>query len=181
MNLKNRFYLGLAGLLIAVTPHIQAVEADFQQEVRVDAKRQSIDIQKGIISFFEDVSVTQGTLKIFADTLQVEQSAGAGKEVLIAAGEPAKFSQLLENGRTMTAEAKEIRYRLADKTLILTGGATLTQQDSVVQGELIRYDIAKQKLVAESGKQEGDRVTTIFLPEQLQQQLGQKDEEEDTE
>ncbi|TAA45170.1 lipopolysaccharide transport periplasmic protein LptA [Corallincola spongiicola] len=176
MNLKNRFTFSLVGLLLTTSASLGAVESDFNKEVRVDAKRQSIDIQKGIISFFDDVTVNQGTLQIFADTLQVEQSAGAGKEVLIAVGKPAKFSQVLENGQKMHAEAAEIRYRLADNTIQLTGAAVLTQQDSVVKGETIHYDIAKQKMVAESGTDKDDRVTTIFLPEQLQQQLGENKE-----
>jgi lipopolysaccharide export system protein LptA len=175
MNLKNKLYSCICGLALLTPLQINAIEADFQQEVRVDAKRQSIDIQQGNVTFFDDVSVSQGTLKIFADKLSVEQGKEAGKEVLIAYGKPAKFSQQLENGRTMHAEADEIRYLLAERTIALHGNAVLTQQDSVVKSEHIRYNILRQQLVAESGNKETDRVTTIFLPEQLQEQLEEKE------
>ena len=47
----------------------------------------------------------------------------------------------------------------------LTGKAELKQDDNKVNGDIIRYDIQKQQMIAQSSK--GSRVKTIFLPQEI--------------
>ena len=60
--------------------------------------------------------------------------------------------------------ANEIRYEVSSRILTLTGKAEINQSGSLVKSEKIQYDLEKQKLNAEGGK-DTERVTTIFTPE----------------
>ena len=159
----------LLALTVAAAPALAARD-DLGQQIVVDAKRQSIDIDTGLVQFEEGVIVRQGSLEIRADLLRVEQQRGKGKEVLIATGNPVLLRQTLDDGRPLEASAREVRYELDNRTLTLRGGALLKQQDSEVRGETMRYNLAEGRLQAESsGKDGNSRVTAIFTPQQLQQ------------
>ncbi len=60
---------------------------------------------------------------------------------------------------------------MATRTLTLTGSASLDQAGSQVTGNLIRYNIIQQKLIAESTGSGDDRVITIIQPENYQDDL----------
>ena len=84
---------------------------------------------------------------------------------MIATGNPATFFQILDNGKPVNASASELRYQLKDRLVTLTGKAELKQDDNKVNGDIIRYDIQKQQMIAQSSK--GSRVKTIFLPQEI--------------
>lgn len=144
-----------------------ATEADFAKEIVIDAKKQSMDIKNHTITFSGDVTVAQGTMSIHANTLKMytKNKESKGHEIIIATGSPAKYSQELDNGQTITAQADEIRYDLGNKTLRLTGNAQLNQNDSLVKGNQISYHLINQELIAEGSKATDGVVTTIFKPE----------------
>lgn len=142
---------------------VQTKDTDFTQQIFIRAENNLTSIKDNISTYINNVEVHQGSLLIKADRLEANASAGKGKEVFIATGNPATYSQLLEGNLPVTAKALEIRYDLASRILTLTGNAELTQSGSLVQGAIIRYDIEKQELSAESGEQ--NRVITIFTPE----------------
>lgn len=144
-----------------------ALESDFEENVIVNAKRQEVFIKENRVVFYEDVTVTQGTIKISADKLTVLSSGEKGTEVMIASGKPTTFFQVLDDGKEINTESNEIRYELGKKLLTLAGKARLRQADSEVSGEKIVYQIDKQEMIAESGKNDTDRVITIFTPEDI--------------
>ena len=93
---------------------------------------------------------------------------------MIAYGNPATFFQILDNGKPVQASAKQLHYKLKEKLVIMTGQAELKQEDNKVSSDVIRYDIQKQQMAAESTSK-GSRVKTIFLPDQVQEQSQSKD------
>lgn len=143
----------------------QAAEDDFMQQIQIQADNNVTSIKDNISTYLNNVEIRQGSLLIKADKLEANASAGKGSEVFIASGNPASYSQVLKEGdNPVTASATEIRYDLASRTLTLSGNAKLVQSGSMVQGAVIRYNLEKQELSAESGD-ENSRVTTIFTPE----------------
>lgn len=142
---------------------LQATPADYTKPVDVRSDFWEASIQDNISIYRENVEVRQGSMLIKAVRLEANASAGRGNEVLIASGTPATYRQTLEDGKEVTAQANEIRYDLASRTLTLTGNAEMSQSGSLVQGAVIRYNIATQQLSAES--EQNRRVTTIFTPE----------------
>ncbi|MDO6764591.1 lipopolysaccharide transport periplasmic protein LptA [Agarivorans sp. 1_MG-2023] len=145
----------------------QALEDDFNKQIIVDADRQQVNIKENRVTFYNNVVVTQGSIKMHAEELSVIGSEEKGSEVMIAKGEPATFYQLLDSGKPIEAEANEVRYDLKTQTLTLTNNAQLKQEESLVKGQMIKYSINKQEMVAQGD--ENNRVTTIFLPQQLEE------------
>ncbi len=164
ISMKN-VNLALAALLCCGA--LQAKQSDFSEPVYVDAVTQTAELQDNRLTFTKDVIITQGTIKIHADKVVVVRGAEKGSEVMTAYGKPATFFQILDNGKPVNAHGNTIRYELKQRLVTITGNGQLKQEDSQVNGEVIRYDIVKQKMMAESGDT-GSRVKTVFLPDQVE-------------
>jgi lipopolysaccharide export system protein LptA len=150
--------------LVLLSTAVQAKTTDFSQPIEVNADRNEASLKQQMLVYSGNVIVKQGTLLIKADKLTVDRSGGEGKEVFIAVGRPAVYSQVLDGDKPIQASAEEIRYTMATRVLTLTGKAEITQSGSLVRSAKIEYDLLKQQLSAES--EEGkERVTTIFTSE----------------
>ena len=112
--------------------------------------------------------VKQGTLQIKADELTLDRSGGKGKEIIIAKGTPAVYSQLLEDNKPIEAKAYEIRYQMEQKVLVLNKKAVISQNGSEVRAGRIQYDMTNQKLNADRGDS-GEATTTVFTSEEKSQ------------
>ncbi|UCX06055.1 lipopolysaccharide transport periplasmic protein LptA [Shewanella glacialimarina] len=145
-----------------------AKEGDLKQELKIAAVSQRADVKNNQIIFNGPVKITQGSINIEADELRAFSAENGQTKTLIATGNPATFSQELDDGRIGTASANEIRYDLATTGLLLTGNAKLDQAGSKVTGNVIRYNINAQELIAESTGKGEDRVITIIQPENFQ-------------
>ena len=156
--------LSLGGLL--GLGQVQAKDSDFRQPVTIDAGRQLVELADNKVTFSERVVVKQGSIDVRADELVVIRNE-QGLQSMTAKGNPATYRQILNNGKPVQAEAREIHYDMRARTITLIRDAELKQNDNIVTGYRIRYFIDKEQMEAESqgGK---DRVTTIFLPEQVQ-------------
>jgi lipopolysaccharide export system protein LptA len=144
----------------------EAKDADFNQPVTIDAGRQLVELADNKVTFSDRVVVKQGSMDVRADKLVVIRSE-QGLQSMTAHGTPATYYQVLNNGQPVKAEAREIHYDMKARTITLLKDAKLKQNDNIVTGYRIRYHIDREQMEAES--QGGtDRVTTIFLPEQLQ-------------
>ena len=173
----NKHNLIIAALLCVTSFTGMAKQDDLMQEVKISAASQEADIKNNQMIFHGPVEVTQGSIKILADELRASSKEDGGGKTLVAIGNPATYSQIMEDGRPASASAKEIRYELSSRTLTLVGNATLEQDGSRVTGNMIRYNIAKQQLIAES--KGNDRVITIIQPESYQDTSQDKAKEQE--
>lgn len=171
--MQIRLITSLLALLLALPS--SAASPDFLERVLITAERNSADLKRNQVVYQGNVQVTQGSMNINAEKLTVTNISRQGPEQLLAEGKPARFSQLLESGQAMQAQADNIRYDVAKRELLLTGNAQLSQQDSLLQAEEIRYNLELQQLQVEGGKQ---GVTSIFMPQQVQQQLEKQPDEQ---
>ncbi len=148
---------------------LAAGSADFTKQLVAEADRQQLDLKTNLVQFIGNVIVTQGSIRIDADQLDVIRTPdGSGIREIIAVGRPARYQQTLEDGTPVKAEANELRYKPQQRVLLATGNAQLSQEQNLIRGKLIRYDLAKEQLFAEgaeTGEGQQERVTTIFLPE----------------
>lgn len=152
-----------AALLLLVSGASLAATPDHQLPISINADNTQASIRDNTAVYIDNVEVRQGSLLIKANRLEINASAGKGNEVFIFSGTPVTYSQLLEGERPVTAQANEIRYDIASRTLTLTTDAELTQSGSLVRGDIIRYNLERQELTA--GSEQNRRVTTIFTPE----------------
>lgn len=159
-------HLSLLALVLAA-PQALALKSDTQQPVYINSDTQQVDMKSNQVIFKGDVSLKQGSINIDADRVVVtrDPKTEAIKQIQ-AFGKPAKFSQLMDDGKTLSGQAVELDYRISTDELTMKGQAQLAQDNNTIKGSSIRYQIGKQKLVADSSKEE--RVTTILQPNQIE-------------
>ncbi|MGC9422090.1 MULTISPECIES: lipopolysaccharide transport periplasmic protein LptA [unclassified Vibrio] len=146
-----------------------ALSTDTQQPVYIDSVSQQLDMKSNRVTFVGDVKLKQGSININADKLIVIRNSQTGKiEKIEGYGNPTTFSQLTDEGKTLYGEAKQLHYAMAEDELIMMEQAMLSQDDSQIRGNKIRYKISSQKLIADS-KGSG-RVSTVLQPQAAQQE-----------
>ncbi|WP_343862620.1 lipopolysaccharide transport periplasmic protein LptA [Aliiglaciecola litoralis] len=158
-----------------------AGEGDFGLPIKVDSQSNFFDGKTKTSIFKRDVKITQGSLEILADEVEVIAGLGDGKEVFIARGNPARYSQKLDDGSNISAAANEIKYEVANRTLTLTGDAELNQDSSLVKGESISFNMELEQLIAESSDTSTGGVTAIFQPDTLRKKQSEEKKQADQE
>ncbi|WP_299007513.1 lipopolysaccharide transport periplasmic protein LptA [uncultured Shewanella sp.] len=163
----KHYLLIVVSLVLLLNVNAFALESDLQQAVIISASNQQADIKNNQMIFNGPVKVTQGSITITAQTLRAFSKKNNTQKILIAIGNPARYSQKMENGLMASASAKEIRYDLSTRVLQLTGNAVLEQSGNKVNSNAITYNIQQQKLTAQSGGKGNNRVTTIIKMDQI--------------
>lgn len=151
-----------AFFLTVIVSHAHAAKIDLEKEIHISAARQASDLKNKIASYLDDVVITQGSLSINADLVQVHGSQESEARVYIAKGQPAVFEQKLEDGSKIRLQADEIKYEPQIHTITITGNALLSQAGSEVRGNKIVYNTLTERLAAEGNTESG--VTTILKP-----------------
>lgn len=152
-----------------MSPLANAIKKDLQQEVTIKSKRQAADLKNKISSYLDEVNITQGSISITADIVQVfsrfDKTLNTNTDTYLAKGKPAVFKQQLEDGSLITLQANEIKYQPHLNIIIISGNALLKQAGSEVRGSKIVYNTLTEQLEAESNQDE--IVTTILQPAAL--------------
>lgn len=164
---KKRNNLLVAVIAAAISLTTSAANIDLKQEIKVSASRTAGDLKNKIFSYIDNVVITQGSLKIKADLVQViSQGNDSDVKTYIAKGSPATFEQILEDGTPIYLQADEITYEPAKNTVIISGNAELRQAGSKVNGSVITYNFLTEQVLADSNNNE--RVETTLQPKQLE-------------
>jgi len=184
-NIKNKTELGTklrlitasALILISGLNTVQAAKKDLSQEITIKSQRQAADLKNKIASYLEDVNISQGSILITADLVQVfskkDPNSGEQADTYLATGKPAVFQQELEDGTLISLQADEIKYLPHLNIITVSGNAVVKQAGSEVSGSKITYNTLSEKLEAES---ENDQtVTTVLQPTILKKQKSNKD------
>ncbi|MBD1581046.1 lipopolysaccharide transport periplasmic protein LptA [Pseudoalteromonas sp. S16_S37] len=152
-----------------------AQQSSIANEVSIKAGKQQAQLKTNIGIFEQNVEIIHGSRKINADRLEVHrrEELGDNKQLLVATGTPARFSETQPDGSILTASASEIRYDVANRTLIIKGNATINQAGQIIKAQSITYDMDKQLISAERGEQDSARVHTILVPEKKTKSVGQ--------
>lgn len=170
MILAKKIFINVAltsSIFILSLPAV-ALKSDSQQPIQIDSVKQSLDLEKNITTFTENVVIKQGSIDVRADKVVVTRPNGDAKKMVVEAyGTPATFYQLQDDGKPIKGHSDKIRYEMEKELVILTGNAYLEQLDSNIKGDKITNLVPTQQMEAFSDK--GKRVTTILLPSQLQE------------
>lgn len=137
--MKLRVELLLAGLLLASLP-ARAEKTDRDKPVHVEADSLRVDDAKKIAVYDGHVVMSQGTLMITADRIEVRQD-DQGFSSGDAVGRPVYFRQKMDS-RDEYAEgwAEHIFYDARADKIRLTGQARLKRGEEELRGNLITYD-----------------------------------------
>ncbi|RUO71925.1 lipopolysaccharide transport periplasmic protein LptA [Idiomarina ramblicola] len=154
-------------ILVALIPSAVLAQgkSDFSQPMEVESSQEELDIKNNRLVLTDNVIIRQGTLLIRADRLEASASENAEQaDTFVAEGSPATYSQTLDDGNQINAEANKITYFQGEQRLELSGNARISQGSSSSSGELITYDLDEQTVTATSSGEENSRVITIFTP-----------------
>tara|TARA_R110000737_G_scaffold51495_1_gene72774 strand:+ start:3025 stop:3570 length:546 start_codon:yes stop_codon:yes gene_type:complete len=159
---KLKTKLTCFAVLLLLVPVTSAEKFDVEQEIKISSSRQAADLKNKIFSYIDNVIISQGTLKIHAELVQVITQEENNNKIYIAKGAPATFKQTLQDGSLINLQANEIRYEPSMSTVVISGNALLRQEGSEVSGNKISYNFDTEYVNAES--LENAKVETILQP-----------------
>lgn len=148
-------------LLFLATTGAHAERADKDKPVNLEADSLRIDDAKKIAVYEGHVVLSQGTLMLTADRIEVRQD-DQGFAAGDASGKPAYFRQKMD-ARDEYAEgwAERIEYDGRAEKLRLTGQARLKRGEEELRGNLIAYDGKSGFYQAQGGN---GRVRAVIRP-----------------
>ena len=149
-------------LVFAVTTPVYARQDDLTKAIDVRADKSEFDEKEGTQTLTGNVEITQGTMKITADSIAISLEQNALSKIQ-GTGSPITFEQENDAGELMRGEASEIIYDAIRGTLVLQGAAELSQPRQNLTSERITFDVRTQKVSAEGGGDTG-RVSIRILP-----------------
>jgi lipopolysaccharide export system protein LptA len=136
-----------------------ALSEDAQQPIEVEAESVMVDEISGFNEFSGNAQVTQGSLLMTAELIQVQTNAD-GVETMKATGSienPAKYVQRQENqSRFVEATATLITYDVNEGMVFLVGNAYLIQGFDSFSGETLTYDIDNDRVIVK-GSEDGTK------------------------
>ncbi len=136
--LKTGVYAGLCAALLLSPAH--AEKADRDKPVNLEADTVTLDDTRKTSVYQGNVILSQGTLMLRADRIQVTQNA-SGLDKLVATGRPVAFRQKVE-GRDEYIEgfADRVEYDSVNSQLELIGKAQLRRGSDELRGAQISYN-----------------------------------------
>jgi len=170
----NRNKLAVLFSLSLLSATSVALESDFEQPIHVSSVQQHAKMKTNTVTFTDDVLLTQGSIKITADKLTVIRGEEPNHEIMIAEGNLATFHQKQADGKPLDAEAKSVRYDVAEGKITLTENAQVKQLDSKITGAKIVYFIETEELKVTNNHADQERVKTVFLPAQFEKDKEKK-------
>lgn len=158
--MKKQYFVSV---LILLGTLAYALPSDQHQPIRLSADKALYSESRGLTSYSGNVVISQGTLKINADSLTVNLSNGRTIDSALATGSPAKFEQVVSNEKGLAkGQANKIDYNAVTGIVTLTGNAKLSQNGASFSGNTIRYSLSVGDVEAVSGG--GQRVELVLPP-----------------
>lgn len=166
MNHAERLLvLATAGLLSFCTP-VHAERADRDKPVHIEADTVRMDDLQKIAVYEGKVILTQGTLRVQADRVEVRQDAD-GFLTGTALGKPVHFRQRLDGkGDWVDAWANRVEYDARKEQVRLIGEAFLKKGEEELRGNIITFDARSELYQASGGLpgQKSGRVRAVIMP-----------------
>ncbi|MGV0033677.1 MAG: lipopolysaccharide transport periplasmic protein LptA [Candidatus Azotimanducaceae bacterium WSBS_2022_MAG_OTU7] len=173
LDMKTSYFLSthlrFALYLLTLLPTFSfALETDREQPVKVQADTAIVDEAKGSSVYQGNVIITQGTLKLTADEVEIFTAEG---EVIQIIAKTDKDSAVLAHYQQQTneamdmvvADAKKITYLVQEERLHLAGSARLQQVQDVFTGQMLYYDLGSG-VVNLNSSGDSDRVNMTIAP-----------------
>ena len=141
---------------------------DSERPIHIKADRVVMDDLRGTSVYRGEVIITQGTLKVTADEMEVVSEGSGISQIVAKAGRGgsrlAHYEQRAQDSDGMIyADAEQIVYWVGDERLQLSGNARLQQVGDVFAGESLDYDM-NRGIVNISSPSPGERVKMIINP-----------------
>jgi len=155
----------LTMLALIISPTLHALESDRDQPIYVAADRASIDDNTGITVYSGNVDITQGSMILRGDRVELRRDTQGNVDQIISDGAPAYFEQQPSEEQAVTiATGDQLDYAVGKQILKITGNAKVTQGGDEFTGARINYDMDKALVDAFSDAKSDKRVRMIIQP-----------------
>lgn len=153
-------------LLLVLLPMLSlALPEDGNQPIQIESNSAQRNDRDNTLIYEGAVRIVQGSLHITADRVTVHFVDGE-PERIVCDGTPAIYRQQQKvNAAPIDARARQIDYHLNDNLVVLTGGARVEQEGSVLEGARITYDVEREQMQAR-GDDTDRRIRMVIPPKQ---------------
>jgi len=150
--------------LLLLSVNAYALESDKTSPILIEASQVDISEKSGVSTYRGDVRLTQGSVKINADSIVV-YTQDKKLSRIVANGKPATFSQQPnEQHQRVEASANEVEFTSITGLLILKYDAKLKQGTNSFSSNKIVYDTVNDIMSATSSEKSNQRVRAVIQP-----------------
>lgn len=162
---KTGLYVGLCAALLSLPVH--AEKADREKPINLEADTVTLDDIKKVSVYEGNVILSQGTMLVRADRVQVTQNAN-GLDKVNAVGRPVAFRQKLDGSdEFIEGFADRVEFDGVTRQLELIGQARLRKGSDELRGAQISYNANTEyfKVVGQpDAKTPSGRVRAVIRP-----------------
>ncbi len=158
----------LLASLLTLTGSVQALDSDRKQPISLEADSAVMDEAKGHYVYSGNVIVTQGSMIISANSVEIIMDANDNIDRFHAIGNADSQAHLQQSAQSdqskLEAWADDLVYEVIKDVITLTGHAALHQKGNQFSGDTIYYSVADEKVKANAKPNTKQRVKMIFNP-----------------
>ena len=151
----------LALLSVAPLAPAHALRGDAQQPIQIRARSVNANEKTGVAVYSGDVRITQGSLHIQADRVEVTMRENELQKIH-AVGRPVRVRSRTDQGQDLHASGLRAEYSAPDRQLDLYGEALLNRDSDTLTGTIVRYNLNSQIFSAQGNEQ--DQVSAVIHP-----------------
>jgi lipopolysaccharide export system protein LptA len=164
-TIRQGLYTALCAALLSFPAH--AEKADREKPIHLEADTVTLDDIKKVSVYEGNVILTQGTMMVRADRVQVTQNEN-GLDKVNATGRPVAFRQKMDNSdEFIEGFADRVEFDGVTRQLELIGQARLRRGNDELHGTQISYNANTEffKVVGQpDAKTPSGRVRAVILP-----------------
>lgn len=151
----------LVPLLIS-TPASHAMTGDRDKAINVKADKSEYDERRGIQTLSGNVEISQGSMSITAEKIEIELVAGDVHKIT-GSGNPVTFQQYTDERELLRGESNKIEYFTKTLQLTFSGNANFERPGQKLTGHRIEYNLDNLTFKA-TGNDSGGRVNITLQP-----------------
>lgn len=160
---KSALAIALTCAALMVSLGAQATQADRDQPVNVNADSFQGSQDAGKATLNGNVKIDQGTLHADGGNAVATFNKDNQVQRVVLTGKPAHMQQKLDDGSMVHGSADTIDYTVSENTVVLTGNATVVQQDrGEFHGAKLVYNTDSGQINGEGGA--GGQVHMVLQP-----------------
>lgn len=157
---RSLAYVATLALSLASTS-APALKSDAEQPINIRARTIEANEKTGVSLYKGDVMLTQGTLRVEADRLEVTLRNGQA-HLIRAWGKPVRMRTRTDAGEEIRANAARAEYHGPQRRIDLYGNAELKRDADVFTGAVVHYALDDQTFSADGG--DGGQVSAVLQP-----------------
>ena len=137
---------------------------DFTKPINVQADNAVYDERAGTQTLSGNVEVSQGSMSISADRIEIEIKNGTLYRIT-GTGSPIRFQQMTLDNQLITGQCEELVYNTATSEITFIGNANFERPGQRLSGHSIEYNLSA--LTFKAAGSDSGRVNITLQPGQL--------------